>query len=178
MRNKHRLAAAFAALFAWAPVMSPAEAADDLTRDQVIDAMINLTQKNGFNCAHPIHYAGDTDPWNPWNPAVGDRCRKLGEALPRFFKEDADLFLESMIRVDCGNRPLHRLVMVYRSERWDWSRTPTWELQFQIGPDRYPMLMQCQPDSLQQFRCRGTEGVRYAEDSKGFRLFTLILSRR
>jgi hypothetical protein len=159
MRSILKLAVIISILFAWSPV----RADDDLTRDQLLDAMVSLTQNESWNCD-------------------GSGCSNLRAAFPRFLRKDDNLFIESLVRSPFGNFPFQRAVMVYRDVKDDWRKTPTWELYFQVesylmGNPPYPMVMTCQPDSIRQFRCVVTEGVRFAENNAGFTSYVLTWSR-
>jgi len=112
MTGKPKLAAAFAALFTWGAVCWPAQAAENLLRGEVLDAMVGLTQDPGWICSSKD--IGSTE-----------GCQRLRATLVRFFRDGDDLFVESLVRAN-GNWPLRRLVMIYSGTRWDWPQTPIW----------------------------------------------------
>jgi hypothetical protein len=155
------VAACLGALFLW----SAATAADDITRDQLIDAVVGLSKCSGDH----------------------EGCEGYLAALPKHFRNGDDLFVEYAVWVPVGSTyrkaPLRRAVMMYRDKRFDDPWGETWSLHFQI--DRYrsgsyrsfPIFLLCQPSTIQQLRCRGTEGIPFAESAGGIRTFEFALER-
>ena len=152
-------------LVAFAIAVSSLRAADELTRDQLIDAMVAHTRDAGWECSG--EYSG---------------CSKLRSAFPRFFESGNELLIESLVRIDHRNSPLHRSVMLYRSQNWDQHWQQSWELHFQIehysGADfAFPMILRCQPTTAQHLRCLVSEGMSFAENGGGFRNYELTWYR-
>lgn len=142
---------------------SSASAADDITREQLIDAAVGVS-----NCS-------------------GAGCQRYWEALPKFFKNGDDLFIESAVWVAVGphyrKAPLRRAVMIYREKRTDYPWGETWSLYFQIDRYRpgsyqsYPIFLLCQPTTMRQLHCRGTEGTPVADNASGFQTYEIDLER-
>lgn len=148
-----------AALFAAITIATPSRA-DELTRDQLIDAMIAHTKDLRWECS------GDYS-----------ACSNLRSAFPRFTKSGNELLIESLVVVDHRNFPLHRAVMLYRGPDWDERWHDSWEVHFHIeyydGGIAFPMAVQCQPSSAAQFRCQVNQGSRFERDGGGFRTHKL-----
>jgi hypothetical protein len=145
---------------------SSAPAADDVTREQLIDAVVGMNTCSG-------NHAG---------------CQRYREASPRFFRDGDELIVESAVLVTVGphyrRAPLQRAVMIYREKRSDYPWGENWSLWFQI--DRYrsgsyrgfPIFLACQPSTVQQLHCKGTEGTPIAESAGGFQTYEFVLERR
>jgi hypothetical protein len=155
------VAAGVGALSLW----TSAPAADDITREQLLDAVVGLSKCSGDH----------------------DGCQRYGQALPKYFRDGDDLFVEYAVWVPVGphyrKAPLRRAVMIYRDKRADYPWDETWSLYFQI--DRYrsgsyrsfPIFLLCQPSTSLGLHCKGTEGIPFAESAGGLRTFEFALER-
>lgn len=143
-------------LFLWSSA-----AADDLTRDQLLDLVVELDKACSL-------------------------CSRFDSSYPKFHKDGGDLLLESAVRVELGGfdrrAPRLRAVFLYRDKnRTESWRGDAWTLQFEI--DRYrsgsrvsfPVNVICQPTSRQQIHCWATEATSSTENAAGFRNYEFDL---
>ena len=154
----------FAALLAIVVAAMPSWAADELTRDQLIEAMVVHTKDARWECTGD--YSG---------------CSNLRSAFPRFLKSGNELLVESLVIADRRNLPFHRAVMINRRQNWDEQWRESWEVHFHVeyydAGIAFPMAVQCQPSTVKQFRCRVAGGAPFEDGGGGFRNYELTWYR-